>query len=265
LLFFREVYRKHRAEAIVILAYNQTEGCYTLCCPTQDVSQGHVTYDRDWQNYAEDGYKPVGTIHSHCNFQAFHSGVDTGDEADYDGVHITLGHVAEEAFSWASSLVLNDHRESVEADNVATELLRVGDRSVRQSRFIAVGAQNYYEVNLTKEELQQLRTESKVELEAWMANVKEPKRNFLGGGGSGGYSGYTGYSSYNTVSGYDEYEEDELGGGVSYVLVNGKWVPYNGFEDADDADDADDATDSDSSEDESEEDLWAEREDGFVD
>lgn len=113
LLFFRKVYNKFRAEAIVLLAYNEAKEEYKLFCPKQKVSGGHIDYDRDlserlttlrenededWRELLESGYTRVGTIHSHCNFQAFHSGTDTEDESSFNGVHITLGHVVDQEF-----------------------------------------------------------------------------------------------------------------------------------------------------------------------
>jgi len=36
----------------------------------------------------------VGTIHSHCNSEAFHSDVDKADEKFDDGIHITIGNIS---------------------------------------------------------------------------------------------------------------------------------------------------------------------------
>lgn len=256
LLFFRKVYRKHRSEAAVILCYNPDTDEYGLYCPKQDVSGAHVDYDRRFYNrnkrgevnvpeagenhqtygkiddvmieMSKQGFRNVGTIHSHANFSAFHSGTDTHDESSFDGVHITLGHVADGEFSWASSLALNDHRETVEAENVAFGVVRVGDQKAQKSKWISAGSQNYYTIEL--ENLQEVHDEYDQFIEDnWMKKVDH---GFFGGsrrsGGVSYGSGYSyagGYSSSPYSPGW-EYEEDDDGleGGTSYVMVNGHWV-----------------------------------------
>lgn len=47
------------------------------------------------------GYRIYGTIHSHCDFAAFHSGTDDHDEIGFDGLHITVGNVNS---NWSFSL-----------------------------------------------------------------------------------------------------------------------------------------------------------------
>jgi hypothetical protein len=67
----------------------------------------------------------VGTIHSHCDFSAFHSGTDEADESTFDGVHLTFGHVNSDKFSIASSIVFNNNRSKLEPSDVALGI--VGD------------------------------------------------------------------------------------------------------------------------------------------
>jgi len=260
LLFFRKVYRKHRSESAVILCFNVETNEYSLYCPKQDVSGAHVDYDRRYykrtkrgevhfppdhetpdQNYGKvdpvmcemvkNGFQMVGSIHSHANFSAFHSGTDTHDEASMNGVHITLGHVADGEFSWASSLALNDHREQVEAENVAVGVVRVGDQKAANSKWISTGSQNYYNIEL--EDLSAIHDEyDKFIDDNWMDKVEHGffggKGNRVAGASYGGssYSRSGGYSSSPYAAGW-EYEEDDDGleGGTSYVMVNGQWVP----------------------------------------
>ena len=61
-----------------------------------------------------EGYLRVGTIHSHCDFGAFHSGTDINDEADFDGLHVTFGHNNRDIFTISASIVVNNIRKSVE-------------------------------------------------------------------------------------------------------------------------------------------------------
>lgn len=89
LAFFRAVYDEHRAEAAVLLHYSNEHG-WMLSVPKQRVTYGTVKYDMIERI---EGYRCVGTMHSHGAMPAFHSAVDVPDEAAFDGVHITMGNV----------------------------------------------------------------------------------------------------------------------------------------------------------------------------
>ena len=247
LLFFRKVFNKHHAEAIVLLAYNEARKEYKLFCPKQKVSGGHIDYDRDlserlttirdnedtdWLTLLEDGYTKVGTIHSHCDFQAFHSGTDTGDEASFNGVHITLGHVVSQAFSVASSLALNDYREEVDVENVALGIRREGDRKAAESAYISSGRQNFYQIDIEDSQKQVLKDQFETDIDAnWMNKVTPSFQQWQGGiGYQGGYQGGVSGGGYSQGSGYstsygNSYDNpSDIPGGVSYILVNGQWV-----------------------------------------
>lgn len=239
LLFFRRVYNQHKAEAIVVIAYNLKTKEYGLFCPVQKVSGGHIDYDRqlaqrensirdnedpEWAKMLQDGFIPVGTIHSHCNFQAFHSGTDTGDEASFDGVHVTLGHVVDQEFSVACSLALNNYREPVDLENVALGVKRVGNQKATQSNYISTGYQNYYGIDLPAPQKQQLRDQFEADIDKnWMGKVTH-ETFFVGGYGgySGGWQGGGHSNPYGRNSWEDE--EDDMSQGTSYVLVNNVWV-----------------------------------------
>ena len=62
-----------------------------------------------------EGYTIFGTIHSHCDFSAFHSGIDDADEHGFDGVHVTIGNVNGN-WSFSSRVMLNggDYDRSLE-------------------------------------------------------------------------------------------------------------------------------------------------------
>jgi len=112
--FFREVFRVHRAEAVVLLYFNQEEERYELKIPKQQVAGGHCRY--------EIGPTPprwvrVGTIHSHAAADAFHSELDDEDERHDDGLHMTIGNLDGEA-SVVCSLVMDGRRFSLKPSEV---------------------------------------------------------------------------------------------------------------------------------------------------
>jgi hypothetical protein len=82
--------------------------------PKQRVSGAGIDYDRD--SVSLEGYDLIGTIHSHANFSAFHSGTDHDDETSFDGLHITFGHVASDDFSISASIMSNGQRFYVEPE-----------------------------------------------------------------------------------------------------------------------------------------------------
>lgn len=97
--FFRRIWKNHKAEAEVILTakIESTDGFpkiveWRVFIPTQKVSMGGVESVYEPSHIAK-GYQVVGTMHSHCNFSAFHSGTDTNDASSFDGLHLTIGMV----------------------------------------------------------------------------------------------------------------------------------------------------------------------------
>lgn len=102
--FFRAVYEQRKSEAMVDIVFNpdpvarerrrQRQGFddlgYRLFVPPQVATGGGVKCERTPEHY---NGQNVGTIHSHCNFGAFHSGTDQHDADGHDGLHITIGDV----------------------------------------------------------------------------------------------------------------------------------------------------------------------------
>lgn len=90
--FFKKVLERHHSEAAVIVTYSIREKKFSLFIPEQYVSYGgvHQKYNPE---HLRDGWYAVGTIHSHCDFGAFHSGTDTHDADDMDGLHMTIGMI----------------------------------------------------------------------------------------------------------------------------------------------------------------------------
>jgi len=123
LLFFRSIYRQLDSEAVVLLHYSQENRSYRLYCPEQTVSGMSVShYDADGRL---EGYQLVGSIHSHCDFGAFHSGIDRRDEHDFDGLHITIGRVDQPYFTVSCSVVVNDNRFPTQPEDVLTGVREV--------------------------------------------------------------------------------------------------------------------------------------------
>jgi len=106
--FFKDVYEKFRGEAVVVLYYSTKNKRYKVYVPKQEVTGASVKYNLEHPSFKD--YQQVGTIHSHANFSAFHSGVDDKDEEHFDGIHITIGNVVDENPSISASIVANGTR-----------------------------------------------------------------------------------------------------------------------------------------------------------
>ena len=128
--YFQQIYDAHQTEAAVLLMVNLTTKQWEVAfVPQLDCSGGGVNYvvpqaslddvpqdskkrryyeaifqdpeakalmiraHEEYQKLINAGYVLYGTIHSHCNFSAFHSGTDDRDEIEFDGLHITIGNV----------------------------------------------------------------------------------------------------------------------------------------------------------------------------
>jgi len=107
ILFFREIYKIHRSEAIVLIFYNKIKKKFKMVPPFQKVSGGSLDYTR---TITVEGFDVIGTIHSHGMMSAFHSGTDQHDEKSFDGLHITIGNVDEKFVSMSTSIVSNGSR-----------------------------------------------------------------------------------------------------------------------------------------------------------
>ena len=109
--FFRAVYLEYASEGMSIMHYNQKTENHKLQIPFQKVSGGSVDYVK---TVTFKGFDKIGTIHSHANFSAFHSGIDDHDEESWDGIHITVGHCAEEEVSIKASVMFNKKRFEID-------------------------------------------------------------------------------------------------------------------------------------------------------
>jgi hypothetical protein len=129
--FFRRVVDKYHAEAEVTLYFNKGTGEFRVHIPEQWVTHGGVRYNRAGLTHREDmgDFLRVGTIHSHCDFGAFHSGIDHGDEEDFDGLHVTFGHNDRDEFTISASVVVNASRMKVDPMTVLEGVRHICDET----------------------------------------------------------------------------------------------------------------------------------------
>ncbi len=151
--YFRDIFNKHGCEAAVMLMVNPTTKKWEVLPVIQlDCSKTEVNYlkpvedpshnnDNKLKGYYEavfedknakrlmqktfqyyqkltaEGYVLYGTIHSHCDFSAFHSGIDDSDELNFDGLHITIGNVDAD-FSFSARYMINQVSFDVELESI---------------------------------------------------------------------------------------------------------------------------------------------------
>lgn len=106
--FFKWAYEKYNGESVVLIYYNRDLNMFDIYPTDQEVSSASASYTREGLSHT--GFLLVGTIHSHANFSASHSSVDNDDELNFDGVHITVGHVNDTYQSISCSVVVNGQR-----------------------------------------------------------------------------------------------------------------------------------------------------------
>lgn len=170
--FFQEVVRIHHAESATILYYNKHSGEFKVQVTEQSVSHGGVHYKRIGLSHTEEmaNFLRVGTIHSHCDFNAFHSGTDIGDEEHFDGLHCTFGHNDREEFSITASIVMNGHRLKVDPTTVLEGITPVNDVTLGEKKSWWGGAKDDFFVLDRPDE--QLVFEWEGQKEQWLSHVR---------------------------------------------------------------------------------------------
>jgi hypothetical protein len=134
---FREVFRRYRTEAIVLLHYDSCAARYTLSVPEQYVAGGHLTYTI---GPTPPGLLRVGTIHSHAAAEAFHSDMDDWDERHDDGVHITVGRL-DGPVSLSCSLVVDGRRFPLSARDLFAAIPREGESEIWWDALVHIHAE----------------------------------------------------------------------------------------------------------------------------
>lgn len=220
--FFARVWDAYHAESEVMLLYCQDTKEYDLWCPQQEVSGASVHYDmgQQLQSMKEtlrnrgQNWQWVGTIHSHCNFSAYHSGTDIDDEKDSDGIHITIGHVDRKACSMAASAVIGKQRWELKIPQVCLGIESVpGD--VGRGYFISTkDADDFYQISLTKADKALLEGEFGKQIsKEWMPQVT--KQTFT----NHAWEGWEDVSVWTEKYAAAEPEEDG-----DWRLKDGKWT-----------------------------------------
>jgi hypothetical protein len=161
--FFKNVVSEHRSEASTSLYYNKETKEFKIHVPPQSVTHGSVSYKREALTHIDgmENFLCVGTIHSHCDFGAFHSGTDIGDEEDFDGLHCTFGHNNLEEFSISASVAVNGNRMLVNPLDVLEGIEPVP------------GQEGKYKLATLAPELE---AEWSVGLDDWMSQVSSQQR-----------------------------------------------------------------------------------------
>jgi hypothetical protein len=127
--FFAAVFEKYNAESVVNLFFDFTNKNWKVEVTKQYVSHGGVKYQRKAATSNSDEttkaqaaktgindlqrWVRIGTIHSHCDFNAYHSPTDVEDEEDFDGLHCTFGYVNKDDFTISASVVANGYRQKI--------------------------------------------------------------------------------------------------------------------------------------------------------
>lgn len=142
--FFKAVVDKFGGEANVLLYYNDQEKKYKLSIPKQEVSGAACDYETEGTNIPE--YNLIGTIHSHARMSAFHSGADDNDEKNFDGLHITIGHLTDDFPSISASIVVNGFRVIIDPCDYIDKCVTI---KAKQKSFVshAYGAKTYKYIN----------------------------------------------------------------------------------------------------------------------
>ncbi len=178
--FFRRVVDEHRSESEVNLLFNSETDSYMIHVPRQQVSHSGVKYNRAATVHKPEleGYRRVGTIHSHCDFSAFHSHTDIGDEEDFDGIHITFGHNDCEEFSISACVVINGNRGPIDPMAMIDGITPVGEEEGNEPKHqseikVHYGTKTKPEKRYRMVAGPNQREQWNVGLEAWMGLVKK--------------------------------------------------------------------------------------------
>lgn len=121
--FFKWAYKEHNGESVVLIYYNPELQDFDIYPTNQEVSQASASYVKEGLSHT--GYLLTGTIHSHANFGASHSGVDNNDELNFDGVHITIGNVNDTYQSISCSIVVNGNRFMYDPEKYIDGIIKV--------------------------------------------------------------------------------------------------------------------------------------------
>jgi len=104
--FLRWTYDSFHSESQLRLYYNETTNRWKAIVMPQYINTGlssdevanHKSRELVTACVSPDnGWRPAGTVHHHCNIGAFQSGTDFSDEIDQNGLHITVGRLSQDS------------------------------------------------------------------------------------------------------------------------------------------------------------------------
>lgn len=191
--FFQQVFKKRHSEAEVFILRNGKNE-HQLFVPYQLATSGGVDSIYD-EAHIPDGYQIIGTIHSHCDFDAFHSATDTGDASDFNGIHFTIGHVDSDEPNFVAMVMDNKEQFDYDLERVTTlttDDLKV-DRKIPEHWF-----NRFYETAEALFKDVDFPTLSEAEKEEF----KKQTRPFI-------YTTSSGKGGGNTVPNYSQYIFDD--------------------------------------------------------
>lgn len=234
--FFRAVYAEYYGEAIVLLFYDEEKRVYKIVPPHQKVTAAACDYNK---GITIDSMQMIGTIHSHANMSAFHSGTDDSDEEHFDGLHITIGNMKDEDVSITASIVANGHRFVINPEDYVERLVKTVDIDKVENRplrrvfkwkhgkvveDIVAGKQSSYSYRtLDKRFTVKVSDKYHRVIPQWMEMVEKGTYTYKYAGRSGGvtYPGYPGYG-YGGYGGYGGHYDADLWKQAGFVPPQSK-------------------------------------------
>lgn len=185
--FFKQVVAKHYSEAEVNLFYSSQRNEYLIDVPEQEVGHASVHYQRKTKTHIEgqEDFLLVGTIHSHCNFHAFHSGTDVDDEDDFDGLHVTFGNNDKDEFTISASVVTNGVRRQINPSDILEGIREIAvsanEVHYRLAQVDEAIAEEWFQV--IDEWMKNVKRLSRQNVVVWADNVKDNNlKEFFGNG-----------------------------------------------------------------------------------
>lgn len=169
----------------------------------------------EYEDLFNQGFLNYGTIHSHCEMTAFHSGVDDEDEFNRPGIHITIGKVNSD-FDYSARLISN------KIDWKLDILDLVDVKSTDELK------ENIDDVVVDKKDLERFI----YELDGW--GWSNASTVGFHNGYNGGYSsqfqqhGTTNENEYGYYNSYTEYWKDKNSPKATNLLANKSFQNENG-------------------------------------
>lgn len=216
--FFRRIYNSDKSEAEVLLVFDTISQQVKLFVPPQKCSGGSVHSAFNPEHLAR-GSVLIGSIHSHCNFDAFHSGTDTNDASEFDGIHITIGHVNTDKPSFAQMVMINRSKYDFELATLAdTSDLAAATAPAWWDRYVLTAERNDAKIAATWQQFQTPRPTIK-KYDSWQGR----------GSNSPAYvppkAGH--YRSWNIKT--NEFDEIPYSGRASHGFYDSEWGDYGSY------------------------------------